>query len=52
MADAMSFGVPIRPRACIALEAFSAASFEVIRAASGVSTSPGATQFTRIPRAA
>ena len=36
--DATSSAQPIRPNACIAAEAFMAASFEVIRAASGVST--------------
>jgi len=40
--DATSSARPILPNACIAAEAFIAASFDVIRAASGVSTRPGA----------
>ena len=50
--DATSSARPILPNACIAAEAFRAASLEVIRDASGVSTRPGATQFTPILRGA
>ncbi len=46
----MCSGLPTRPNACIASEALSAASFEVIFPVKGVSTKPGATQFTRILR--
>lgn len=49
-AEAMSSGVPIRPRACIPCEARSEASFWVMRLVRGVATRPGPTQFTRMLR--
>ncbi len=52
MAEATSSGRPMRPSACMAVEAWRAAGLAVIRAARGVSTSPGATQLTRIFRGA
>src|SRR5271166_3478500 len=51
-AAATSAGSPMRPRACMAVEALREASFSVNRAVIGVRTSPGATQFTRMPRGA
>ena len=49
---ATSSGSPSRPSACIASDACSPAGDPVIRAVSGVRTSPGATQFTRSLRPA
>src|SRR5512147_97486 len=48
MAEATSSGSPIRPRGCMAWEAFRDISLWVSRAVSGVRTRPGATQLTRM----
>ena len=52
MAEAISWGAPMRPRACIPADALAIASFCSKLAVRGVRVIPGATQFTRIPRAA
>jgi len=49
MAEAMSFGSPIRPSACTPADALAIISFCSNLAVSGVRVIPGATQLTRIP---
>ena len=52
IAAATSLGSPIRPKGCMATEAFRLDSFAISRAVRGVRTKPGATQLTLIPRSA
>src|SRR5271157_4780561 len=49
IAEAISFGSPIRPRACMPADALAIISFCNSLADRGVRVMPGATQLTRIP---